>query len=203
MLDYDSPWKEVLERYFAAFTAFFFPEVHAGVDWDRGYEFLDKELQRVVRDAALGRRYADKLIKVWQRDGSEVWVLAHVEVQGLYEANFAERMFSYYSRLRDRYQRPVVSLAVLIDERQDWRSTEYRQELWGCELHWRYPMVKLLDYRNRETELEAHTNPFSLVVLAHLKAQETAQDPVSRFRWKGQLARGLYNRGGSIWIPDC
>ena len=32
MADYDSPWKEVLERYFAVFTAFFFPAVQAGID---------------------------------------------------------------------------------------------------------------------------------------------------------------------------
>jgi predicted transposase YdaD len=101
--DYDSPWKEVLERYFAAFMAFFFPVIHTGIDWARGYEFLDKELQQIARDAQLGRRYADKLIKVWRPEGSEVWVLVHVEVQGQYEANFAERMFMYYTRLRDRY----------------------------------------------------------------------------------------------------
>jgi len=63
MTDYDSPWKEVLERYFAAFTAFFFPAVHTSIDWERGYAFLDKELPRIVRDARLGRRRADKLIQ--------------------------------------------------------------------------------------------------------------------------------------------
>ena len=56
MTDYDSPWKEVLERYFAAFTAFFFPTVHEGIDWARGHAFLDKELQQSARDARLGRR---------------------------------------------------------------------------------------------------------------------------------------------------
>jgi hypothetical protein len=82
MGDYDSPWKDVLERYFPAFLAFFFPAIDAAIDWAHGYEFLDKELQQIARDAQLGRRYADKLIKVWRRDGDEVWVLIHVEVQG-------------------------------------------------------------------------------------------------------------------------
>ncbi|WP_200383189.1 hypothetical protein [Thiococcus pfennigii] len=49
MADYDSPWKTVLERYFAEFLAFFFPEAHAGIDWTQGYTLLDKELQKVVR----------------------------------------------------------------------------------------------------------------------------------------------------------
>ena len=64
--DYDSPWKEALERYFPQFLAFLFPQIHAEIDWGRGWEFLDKELQQVVRDAELGRRLVDKLVKVWQ-----------------------------------------------------------------------------------------------------------------------------------------
>src|SRR5437660_7743311 len=79
--DFDSPWKEVLERYVADFLAFFFPQAHAEIDWQRGYTFLDKELQQVARDAALGRRLADKLVQVWRRGGEEAWVLVHIEVQ--------------------------------------------------------------------------------------------------------------------------
>jgi len=116
--DYDSPWKEALEQYFRDFCEFYFPVVHAGIAWERGYEFLDKELQQVVRDAELGRRYADKLIKVSRHDGADAWVLVHVEVQGRYEADFAERMYQYYSRLYDRYRRAVASLVVLTDPRR-------------------------------------------------------------------------------------
>ena len=39
----------MLERYLADFLAFFFPQAHAEIDWHRGYTFLDKELQQVVR----------------------------------------------------------------------------------------------------------------------------------------------------------
>jgi hypothetical protein len=33
--DYDSPWKDVLERFFPAFMAFFFPDAHADA-WSGG-----------------------------------------------------------------------------------------------------------------------------------------------------------------------
>jgi hypothetical protein len=46
MTDFDSPWKEALERYFPEFLAFFFPAAHADIDWRRGYEFLDKSCSR-------------------------------------------------------------------------------------------------------------------------------------------------------------
>jgi hypothetical protein len=44
--DYDSPWKEALEQYLAECLALLFPEVHTDVAWERGHEFLDKELPR-------------------------------------------------------------------------------------------------------------------------------------------------------------
>ncbi|MBC6417813.1 MAG: hypothetical protein GDA44_02975 [Prochloron sp. SP5CPC1] len=62
--EYDSPWKEAIESYFEEFMAFFFPEAHRDIDWSRGYETLDTELQQVVRDANLGKRLADKLVRV-------------------------------------------------------------------------------------------------------------------------------------------
>ena len=58
--DYDSPWKEGVEIYFKEFMEFFFPAIASEIDWHKGYQFLDKEFQSIVRDAEIGRRYADK-----------------------------------------------------------------------------------------------------------------------------------------------
>ena len=44
--DYDSPWKDIIDCYFSDFILFFFPEVHPDIDWSRGYESLDAELQK-------------------------------------------------------------------------------------------------------------------------------------------------------------
>src|SRR5207253_1955385 len=61
----------------------------------------------------------------------------------------------------------------------------------------RFPSVKLLDFAGREAELEASTNPFAKVVLAHLKARETQGNPTNRHAWKLRLVRGLYERAFS------
>ena len=71
--DYDSPWKDILESYFQEFMVFFIPVAADDIDWQMGHEFWDKELQQVVRDANLGRRYADKLVKVWLKNGHETY----------------------------------------------------------------------------------------------------------------------------------
>src|SRR4029077_3682091 len=128
----------------------------------------------------VGRRYVDKLVKVWTREGVERWVLVHVEVQTTRDADFPERMYVYNYRIFDRYNRPVASLAVLADDDPDWRPTEFRNELFGCEAGIRFPAVKLLDFAAQEAVLEASTNPFARVVLAHLKARQTHDDPLGR-----------------------
>jgi hypothetical protein len=196
-MDFDSPWKEALELYFPSFLALFVPDAHAGIDWSRGHEFLDKELQRLLPKAARGRKYVDKLVKVWRQDGREAWVLIHVEVQTQRDADFAKRMYDYNTRITDRYNRTVVSLAVLADDDPNWRPGHYEAELWGWSVRMGWPPVKLLDYANRVAELEQSKNPFAHVVLAHLKTLETRQNLQDRQMWKLRLVRGLYERGFS------
>src|SRR5580765_7437400 len=93
--DLDSPWKEALEQFLPQFLAYFFPAIHEGLDWSRGFESLDKELHQIIVDAKVGKRLADKLFKVWRIDGNEAWLLIHIEIQGKREKKFAERMFQY------------------------------------------------------------------------------------------------------------
>ena len=193
--DFDTPWKDIIERYFEDFIAFFLPQAHEEIDWNQGYEFLDKELQQVVRDAELGRRLVDKLAKVYLQNGEEAWVLIHIEVQSQEETDFAERMFVCHYRIFDRYKRKVASLAVLGDERSNWRPSQYGYQLWSSEIRFNFPVVKLLDYSNQWSALEASRNPFAIVVMAHLTAQETRNNRLRRKELKFALIRRLYEQG--------
>jgi hypothetical protein len=195
MSEFDSPWKEALDLYFELFLLFFFPFAHAEIDWSHDYEALDKELQQIVPEGELGERVVHKLVKVWLKDGSERWVLVHIEVQSQEEGRFPRRMFVYHYRLFDRYDREVVSLAILGDDRPNWRPNHFGYGRWGCRMDFAFPIVKLLDYQAQEASLESDPNPFATVVLAHLKAIETRQDPVNRHDWKLRIARGLLDRG--------
>lgn len=69
---------------------------------------------------------------------------------------------------RTAHRRPIVSLAVLVDGREDWRPAEFAQDHWGCALQFRFPVLKLLDWRGREEELARQGNPFAQVALAQL-----------------------------------
>ncbi len=192
--DYDSPWKEAVERYFPEFMAFYFPAAHAQIDWLHGYEFLDSELRAVVQDAELGKRFVDKLVRVNRLSGEESWIYIHLEVQGSPQTEFAERMFVYNYRLYDRYHHPVASMAILADESEDWRPVSFGFEVLGCKHTLEFPTAKLLDFMGREAELQADANPFALVTLAHLLTKATRKDMDARFTAKWKLIQLLYQR---------
>ena len=69
-----------------------------------------------------------------------------------------------------------------------------------CHSEWsvterRISHVILLDYEERWSELEASTNPFAIIVMAHLKTKATTRKLQQREQWKWKLIRGLYQRG--------
>ena len=82
MSDYDNPWKEALEAFLELFLRFFFRAVYSLIDWSRpvrepGYDSAADSCAM----AELGPRLADKLFKVWLKDGTLVSLLIHIEVQ--------------------------------------------------------------------------------------------------------------------------
>lgn len=64
--DFDTSWKEALEAFFPEAMALLFPEIHAAVDWEHDFEFMDQELRQAIRRARRGLRVVDKLAKgIW------------------------------------------------------------------------------------------------------------------------------------------
>ena len=190
--DYDSPWKEAIERHFADFLQFYFPSAHARIDWSQPIIFLEQELREVVRDAELGKRFVDKLVRVASHDGGQDWLYIHLEIQGNMQPGFAERMFIYNYRLYDRYRIPIASLAVLADEQLNWRPSTFAYDVLGCKVGIRFPVAKLLDWAGSESVLEDSRNPFAIVTRAHLATRATANDPTARLKAKWRIVRDLY-----------
>ena len=192
----DSAWKDILTVWFTEFMVFFYPELAAEIDWSAGYESLDKELQTITTQAMLGNRFVDKLMKVKSREGKELWVLLHIEIQGEKERGFEKRLFEYYYRLYDRYGIPIMTLAILADGNRAWRPSVYQAKVWGTEvLSFRFFAIKLLDYADKIEFLEQTANPFGVIVLAQLAALKTRKKPDARVTAKFSLTRKLYDRG--------
>jgi predicted transposase YdaD len=192
--DYDSPWKDILETHFQPALELCFPAIARQINWAKGVQLLSQEFQKLVRRSELGRRNVDVLVQVWTVEGRAQRVLLHVEVQAQRDPDFPRRMFDYHSRICQRYQRPVASLAILADEHPNWKPARFQQALWGCESQLRFPVCKLLDLARNETRLLRNPNPFAIVVLAQIKALQTKGLLRQRRPWKTTLARLGYER---------
>jgi hypothetical protein len=173
---YDEPWKEAIRTYLEPLFAFFFADIHAQIDWSHPYRVLDKELSELVGGSETGTQVSDLLFEVKLLTGQPAWILIHVEVQSPYESGFPERIYRYNYRAFDKYSQPVVSVAILGDERPWWRPQSYGYSLGSYRLSLEFPTVKLLDYQQRWPELEASSNPFAIMVMAHLKTKATTGD---------------------------
>jgi len=197
--DYDSPWKEALERYFEPFMALLWPALHPRIDWAQPLRFLDKELQQIVRDAGSGRRHADKLVQVSTHEHGARLVLVHVEVEGRGGKGFAARMYRYYSRLRDVHPDAVIeTLAVLTRRRRGPATMVHRDRGLSSTMEFRFGVVHLAGWLDRWPALEAAAgrNPFAVVVMAQLLAHhEGAPLAAGRLRGKIRLTRMLYGYG--------
>jgi hypothetical protein len=191
----DEAWKVIIEKLFPDFLAFFFPQIYKDINLSRGFEFLDKELQKILKRSEVGKKIVDKLVKVYLNDGSEKWLLIHIEVQGYQEEKFSERIYIYNYRIFDRYRKEVISLALLTDANINYRPTTFQISRWGFNLSFQFPIIKLLDYQERWKELEQHPNPFSIVVMSFLKTIETKGSEQQRYSWKKQFLVELYDRG--------
>lgn len=199
--DYDGAWKASLEKYFEEFLALLFPDIHAEVDWSKGYSFLNNELEQITKDAKTGRRYADKLVKVYYQNGTEEWLLIHVEIQGDPQPDFAERMFTCWCLLRMQYGVNPESLAVFTDLNKNYRPTSLTIGDLNKKSHtstqFNYPTVKLTDFETESqwASLKESNNVFALLVMAQIKAKRLKGHDQELFEFRLGLTRLLYQRG--------
>ena len=193
--DQDSPWKRMLRFYCPDAIEFFYPEIAKEIDWNQPIEFLDKEFQQLTPDSEIGKRFADQLIKVYQKSGESIILLIHLEVQAEPETDFSKRMFVYMIRIFEYFDQVPISLVILCDSDADWRPEQYTFTTLGSSFQFNFTTVKLLDYRSQWAELETSQNVFATVVMTHLKAQETRRNESERKQWKLTLIKRLYEQG--------
>jgi hypothetical protein len=198
----DILWKVILEEVFSELLLFIYPDANLIFDMARGFEFLDKELAELdpQPDEERDSRFADKLVKVYHRDGVEEWILFHLEVQGDTKDRdaFAERMFTYFYRIRDRYPGKLVSAqAIFTGFDADLLPGQYNYSFRGTELTYKYPTLSVKAFSDEE--LENNPNPFAQVIIAaRLRLQEGKMTEDELLIAKVLAARKLEEKGFDI-----
>lgn len=148
----DQLWKAILEDLFDDFLRWFYePHLHL-IDFKRPFEFLDKELLKIFPESEEQHRFADKLVKVWLKNGEDSWFLLHVEAQNYPDPDFAERMYIYQYRIRDLHRRDITALAILADDSPRFRPKAYRYSFMGTTLLYQFRICKIRDLKIQELE---------------------------------------------------
>lgn len=209
--DFDSPWKEALERFLPQSLAIFAPELHDRVDWSQPPVFLDKEFQGIA-PGVRHRRQVDKLARLKLACGRYVALLLHVEVESRHPSVAMRRLASlrlqqYDYRIHDRYvlqpgmqsieppSTTVYSLVIFTRGASgpDWLTAEH-QALQNAQ-PLRYQAVYLGRWLARWRDLEtlAQANPFAMVIMAQLLAHRHPR--ADRLSCKVGLVRKLIAKG--------
>lgn len=162
----DSLWKGILEDIFPDFIRFIQPDVDEILDLDRGFVFLDKELEQVFPpdNEEYSPSQVDKLVKVFTREGHEEYILLHIEVQGKYTSGFGKRMFAYYYRLLDKYDKRISAYAIFTEATDKPRTAIYSTSFMGTDLSYKFNTYKITG--PTDAQLLASDNPFAIVVMA-------------------------------------
>jgi predicted transposase/invertase (TIGR01784 family) len=142
-----------------------------------------------------GKKMADRLVKVYLKDGRENWILVHLEVQGYYEVEFSSRMFKYFYRIYDKYNKKIVALAIFTEDRENYKPNSFDYDFHGTKLNYEYNSYKILE--QREEELLKLNNPFAMVILAGLYTLKSKGQDELRYNFKKKLFRLLIDRGYS------
>ncbi|MGG7665368.1 hypothetical protein [Dyadobacter sp. BHUBP1] len=194
----DTLWKSILEDIFEDFLLFFYPNAASYFDFSKDFEYLDKELEQLFppEDNSYQTRFVDKLVKVYCQNGDNEWILVHIEVQGYHDPHFNRRMFTYYSRILDKYDKPVTAFAIFTENNAAFRPCEYYREFMGTSILYRFNAFKILE--QDEQMLRESDNPFAVVVLTALialKCKHITEDEILAI--KLTLARNLLGKGFS------
>jgi hypothetical protein len=191
--DAELPWKQIFRGYLPDAMDFFFPEISESIDWRSPPVFLDKELEQLNPDDDCVKRDAVQLVEVKSKEGKSEIFLLHVGIEA--SKDFEEMVMMHALRVYDRLEKFPCSLAILCDFDTSWRPSEYSSDVLGTKLAFNFMSLKLLDYRQRWEELESSSNLFSVVVMAHLKAEELKNEPQEMKNWKLLLVQGLHEKG--------
>lgn len=190
----DTLWKGILENICDDFLKFFFEDAEKLFDLERGFQFLDKELEQLFPTEEIeAPKFVDKLVKVFTKTGEEDWILVHIEVQGYDDKDFAKRMFTYFYRILDKYGKPVTAIAIFTDANRKFHPGVYEYKYLGSKIIYEFNTYKIIE--QDETALIANENPFAIVVLTVLLALKKKKlDDENLFDLKYSLAKNLLKR---------
>ncbi|TAG85686.1 MAG: hypothetical protein EAZ20_14435, partial [Bacteroidetes bacterium] len=204
----DMLWKGIIEDLFFEFLEYFFDDwAKEHVDFNIEPVFLNDELEKIYEKTKEGGRSADKLVKVFLKNGKEQYLFLHIEIQGYEDSLFPYRMFvSFYRILDNLVQKDtnkgfkitdipkIMAFAIYTDEVPDFKPIEFKYDCFETTLNYNFKTFKILD-KNID-ELNINNNIFSYVVQAvRYAVDKNKKTDLSQLEWKFDLMERLTKAG--------
>ncbi|CAG5018998.1 hypothetical protein DYBT9275_06124 [Dyadobacter sp. CECT 9275] len=126
MKNEDSLWKSRLQITFTNFLHSYYPSLAETIDFRKKFEWLDQELEQVslADNGPSVPPQVNKLVKVFNENGEEQWILIHLALQGSDDKDVAERLFTYYYRIFTTYHKPITVFTLSPDDNPSARLHE-------------------------------------------------------------------------------
>lgn len=225
LISQDLLWKGIIEELFFDFLEYFYGDwAKQNVDFNVEPVFLNDVLEKIYEKTKEGSRNADKLVKVFLKDGTETFFFLHVEIQGYEDPMFAYRMFVSFYRILDNATQndakkyftedklpKIAALAIYTDEVETFRPNEFQYSpIPETYINYGFKTFKILDKTIEDLEIKG--NIFSYVMLAMRNAlDKNKKTDLAQLEWKADLMERLTLEGCSekkkqiIWyfITHC
>jgi hypothetical protein len=197
-IDNDALFKELISDYFPDFVELANPDLYEAIDWTQGYEFLEQEMINAIKGRLRQkhkRRYTDKLVKVFLKNGAILFIFVHIEIQHKPEEDFQMRMLEYRYFIQLKYGKDDVSAyAVFTGDPPDERMLHYQKDTFGTSLQYRY--TNLIAATMDEAKLIAmKKNAIALALLAAKYTFLSKGKPALGLQYKNKLADYIAETG--------
>ena len=193
----DSIWKDVIEKHISGMLRRAIPELYRDMDKSKEPVFIDKELRNWDQYVPGGAHEADFLVRIYLNDGSERWLLLHIEIQGDSGGYLPYRMYFYKTLILANHRTEPAALAIITESDHSKEPDCYISDIYGTRTEYRYNRLVIKDLDAEE--LYESDNPFDLALLAAYRAQETAEkgsrSELRRFDYLKELISLLASRG--------
>ncbi|WP_371817503.1 Rpn family recombination-promoting nuclease/putative transposase [Virgibacillus sp. MSJ-26] len=117
---HDQLFKELINTFIKEFLEVFFPDVHDNIDLQAIKPIRDEVYTDMIEGST---RRLDIVVETTLK-GKDVAVIVHIEPQSYKQDDFHERMYHYFSLLYNKYQKPIIPIAVFSYE-EDWEEKQY------------------------------------------------------------------------------
>lgn len=187
--DYDGLWKRIIEDLFKEFMQFFAPDLHDEIDFTKTPIPLKQEYFKRIIKTNKGKNIVDKIMQVSLKNGEEKWILIHIEVQAKANEAFSKRMFRYFYRIYDYFDRNIYAIALVTDRQRTPAPSQFHYSFYGTEVAYTYNCYRFQDHS--VDELEKSNNPFAYAVIAGKYANQAKDNTEQRFAFKQKLMKQI------------